>query len=282
MRRVLIAGCGYVGHATAMLFHGAGWEVEGWTLSADSAHKLSALPFPVKAVDLADCKQVHAGSRKFDRIIHCASSRGGNADQYRRLYLEGARNILDVFPGTPLLFTSSTSVYAQTNGAWVNESDPAEPVRDTGKILREAEKLVLDSDGTVARLAGIYGPGRSFLLERFLAGEAVLDRNRDRYINQIHREDAASALFLLTQGRSAGIYNVVDNQPLLLSEAYTWLASELHRATPPEGIGRRNRKRGETNKRVSNEKLRTLGWSPRYPKFADAMRYSILPSQTIR
>jgi nucleoside-diphosphate-sugar epimerase len=279
MPRILIAGCGYVGQATATLFHKSGWEVEGWTLSPDSAHKLAALPFPVRAVDLSDRDQVGSAAGTFDRIIHCASSRGGDADQYRRIYLEGAQNLLDIFPGTRLLFTSSTSVYAQRDGALVEESDVAEPVRETGKILRQTEDLVLDARGTVARLAGIYGPGRSFLLQKFLAGEAVIDREHDRFINQVHRDDIASALFLLIRRGVGGIYNVVDDEPMSLSECYAWLAKELHRALPTEGTAEATRKRGESNKRVSNQKLRALGWMPRYPTFADAMRKSILAIQ---
>jgi nucleoside-diphosphate-sugar epimerase len=280
MPRILIAGCGYVGNATALLFHESGWEVEGWTRSIDSAEKLSSLPFLVRAVDITDRDKILSAANKFDRIIHCASSRGGGASEYRRVYLEGAQNLLDIFAGTPLLFTSSTSVYAQRDGSWVTESDPAEPVHESGQILRETEDLVLDRRGIVARLAGIYGPGRSFLLQQLLAGKAVIDPKRDRFVNQAHRDDIAAALFLLAQRRAAEIYNVTDDQPILLSECYKWLAGELHRPIPPEGIVG-NRKRGESNKRVSNKKLRDLGWMPKYGTFQKAMRESVLPAADV-
>src|SRR4029077_18848378 len=108
---------------------------------------------------------------------------------------------------------------AQSNGEWVTEESPAEPNQETGKILREAEQLVLTRDGDVARLGGIYGPGRSFLLKRFLGNEAIVDPERDRFVNQIHRDDAAAALFLLVcQSPGGGIYNVVDDRPILQSE----------------------------------------------------------------
>ena len=110
------------------------------------------------------------------------------------VYLEGTQNLLEVFADTPLLFTSSTSVYAQRDGSWVTESDPSEPVHESGRILRETEELVLDRRGTIARLAGIYGPGRSFLLKQLLAGKAVIDPKRDRFVNQAHRDDIAAAL----------------------------------------------------------------------------------------
>ncbi len=279
MPRILIAGCGYVGKATALLFHASGWEVEGWTRSLDSAEKLSDLPFRVRAVDIVDRDQVlSVGDNGFDRIIHCASSRGGDASEYRRVYLEGARNLLDVFAGTPLLFTSSTSVYAQRDGSWVTESDPAEPRHESGQILRETEELILARRGNIARLAGIYGPGRSFLLQQLLAGKAVIDPERDRFVNQVHREDIAAALFLIAQRGAAEIYNVVDDQPMLLSECYKWLANELRLPPPAIGTTTKNRKRGDSNKRVSNKKLRTLGWTPKYGTFQEAMRKSILPA----
>ena len=280
MRRVLIAGCGYLGQATADVFETAGWKVEGWTGSSKSARELLAKPYRVDALDISNARQVAAHPGNFDAVIHCASTRGGDVDLYRSVYLIGVRNLLDRFPEAKILFTSSTSVYAQSNGEWATEESPAEPNQETGKILREAEKLVLARGGNVARLGGIYGPGRSFLLKKFLGGEAIVDPERDRFVNQIHRDDAAAALFLLVgrQALGGGIYNVVDDQPILQSECYRWLAERLNRPAPPFGRSASKRKRGQSNKRVSNAKLRALGWVPRYSTFAKAMGKSILPA----
>jgi nucleoside-diphosphate-sugar epimerase len=280
MRRVLIAGCGYLGQATADVFETAGWEVEGWTSSSKSARELLAKPYRVDALDISNARQVAARTGNFDAVIHCASTRGGDVDLYRSVYLIGMRNLLDRFPEAKILFTSSTSVYAQSNGEWVTEESPAEPNQETGKILREAEKLVRTRGGNVGRLGGIYGPGRSFLLKKFLGGEAIVDPERDRFVNQIHRDDAAAALFLLVgrQSPGGGIYNVVDDEPILQNECYRWLAERLNRPAPQFGRSASKRKRGESNKRVSNAKLRALGWVPRYSTFAKAMGKSILPA----
>jgi nucleoside-diphosphate-sugar epimerase len=276
MPRVLIAGCGYLGQAVAELFLADGWEVEGWTKSADSARPLSTKPYLVLAVDISQVDQVRARKRDFDAVIHCASTRGGNLDSYRRVYLDGVRNLVERFEGSQILFTSSTSVYAQNNGDWVTEESGADPKHETGKILRKAEDLVLANPGIVIRLAGIYGPGRSALLKKFLRGDAIIDPENDRFVNQIHRDDAADALrFVLTRQASAGeIFNVVDDQPILLSECYRWLATTLNRPLPATGRSTSNRKRGDSNKRVSNAKLRALGWTPRYPDFAQGMEKS--------
>ncbi|MEN3367999.1 MAG: hypothetical protein V7609_142 [Verrucomicrobiota bacterium] len=280
MSRILIAGCGYVGEAAANLFHERGWQVEGWTASATSAGQLSKRPYPVRPVDIADRAAVSANPQEFDVVLQSASSRGGDAEEYQRLYLEGARNLITAFPTATLVFISSTSVYGQKDGTVVDESTPAESTHAKGKVLREAERLVLSNRGIVARLGGIYGPGRSFFLSKFLAGTATIDPN-DRFINQIHRDDIVSALFLLAERRAdcAGqIYNLVDDHPITPREAYTWLSSELKRPLPPEGKPVAPRKRGDSNKRVSSQKLRALGWEPRFPSFSIAMTKSVLPS----
>jgi nucleoside-diphosphate-sugar epimerase len=279
MPRILIAGCGYVGQATADLFHAAGWDPEGWTVSEKSAAALSAKPYLIRQVDISNRDQVAEPPGTFDAVVHCASSRGGGLDSYRQIYLNGARNLLDRFVGTPMLFTSSTSVYAQRDGSWVTEESETKPARETARVLLETEKLVFGRGGTVARLAGIYGPGRSALLSKFLAGAVIIDPENDRFVNQVHRDDIASAIFLLVSGewQERQIYNVVDNQPMLQSDCYRWLAQKLKRPLPPIKEFTEQRKRGNTNKRVSNAKLRSLGWTLQYPTFADAMEKSILP-----
>lgn len=273
MPRILIAGCGFVGLATSRLFAERGWEVVAGTHSAESAEKLSAEPFRVITFDLAERESVarHVALAPFDAIIHCASSGRGGAEQYRRVYLDGSRNLAAVFPGARLLFTSSTSVYAQTDGGWVTEESVAEPDRETGRLLRETEDFVLSQNGLATRLAGIYGPGRSVLLRKFFDNTAIIEGDGARWLNQVHRDDIAGALLTLATARSTGIFNVSDDRPLAQRELYAWLAQRFQRPLPPTGEPDLNRKRGWTNKRVSNAKLHALGWSPRFPSFFDAV-----------
>jgi nucleoside-diphosphate-sugar epimerase len=280
MPRILIAGCGYVGQAAADLFYARGWAVQGWTRSAESAASLSGKPYAVRNVDVSRRAEVAECAETFDAVIHCASSSGGDADMYGEVYLGGVRNLLETFPGSKLLFTSSTSVYAQRDDSWVTEESETKPMRETSRILLEVERLVLDHGGIVARLAGIYGPGRSAMLNKFMAGAAIIDPENDRFVNQVHRDDIAAALFFLLNREAEGaqIYNVVDDQPILQSECYRWLAQRLNRPLPQFGRSTQRRKRGDSNKRVSNAKLRRLGWTPQYPTFAEAMEKSILPS----
>ncbi len=280
MPRLLVAGCGYVGAATAELFHRERWEVEGWTLSEQSAHELSAKPYRVRALDLADPAAIEGAHGEFDVVLLCASSRGGDAEDYRRVYLQSAQHLAAAFPNAALIFTSSTSVYAQTDGEWVTEESPAEPARETGRVLRETENFVVGHGGIVARLAGIYGPGRSALLRKFLADQAAIEP-QDRYLNHAHRDDIASALFHLAQNAptiSGRVFNVSDHHPILQRDAYAWLAAQLQRPLPPIASAPAERKRGPSNKRVSSRRLQDLGWQPKYPTFDAAMTESILPN----
>ena len=103
-----------------------------------------------------------------------------------------------LFPKRTLLFTSSTSVYAQRDGSWVTESDPAKPLHESGRILRETEEGWFSVAAVLLRASLEFTAlaVRSFL-RQFLAGKAVIDPERDRFVNQVHRDDIAAALFLI-------------------------------------------------------------------------------------
>ncbi|RFC44738.1 MAG: NUDIX family [Verrucomicrobia bacterium] len=273
-RSALVAGCGFVGLATARLLQAAGWRVTGCTHSADSAAALAGESFPVVACDIsseASVGEVLGGHHGVDLVLHCASSGKGGADAYRSVYFRGAQVLGGLLAPRYLLFTSSTSVYAQVSGEWVTELSPAEPPRETGKILRETEEWVLAQGGAVARLAGIYGPGRSVLLRKYFSGEAVIEGDGRRWINQIHRDDAASGLLHLAQLGLPGVFNLGDSSPAEQRSLYEWLAVKFGLALPPEGPVNTERKRGWTHKQVSNKRLRELGWEPRYSSFFSAV-----------
>jgi nucleoside-diphosphate-sugar epimerase len=273
MARVIVAGCGFVGLATARLFRDADWNVLGITHSPESAERLRGEPIPIVAADISNADALRAlrTDEPADLVIHCASSNLGGAEAYQAVYHDGCQNLLSVLAPRRLIFTSSTSVYIQVDGGVVTEESPAEPSRDTGRILRTTEDLVLASGGIVTRLAGIYGPGRSVLLRRFFAGEAVIEGDGSRVINQVHRDDIAAALLTLAEQGKPGIYNVCDDTPMPQGDLYGWLAKHFSKPVPPKGPINPARKRGWTSKRVSNRKLRDLGWTPRYSSFFQAV-----------
>lgn len=261
--KLLLIGHGYLGQAIAREFSERGWDVATTSLSGGEGSMVCDVGDP------ADVECLPAA----DFIVHCAASGRGGAEAYQRVYVDGCCHLVTKFPGTPLLFTSSTSVYAQTDGSVVTEESPAIPDRETGSLLLEAERVVLATGGVVTRLAGIYGPGRSVLLKKFLTGEAVIEEEGQRWINQIHRDDAARAIFHLATraASSAGeIYNLCDSNPISQHACYERLAGIFGLPMPASGPRDLNRKRGWTHKCVSNQKLRATGWQPIFPCFTDA------------
>ncbi len=267
--RVLVAGCGYLGLAAARLLQASGWEVVGLTRRTESALALQGETFPVIACDLGDCATLSCLGT-FDAVLHTASSGHGGPDAYRQVFLEGTRNLLTAFPKARFVLTGSTSVYTQSDGSWVTEESPAEPARETGKILLQAEALALEAGGSVARLSGIYGPERWVQLARFLSGEARIEGDGGRWINQIHRADAASALSALLAA-APGLYNVADGQPATQREIYAAFAAHFQRPLPPTAPPDLARKRGWSSKRVANTRLVALGWQPLYASFREAL-----------
>lgn len=280
MPTLLLCGHGYLGQAISREFLAAGWEVTALSRSGDDDSL---------ACDLSSATDVSSLEVDPDFIIHCASSGRGGADAYRAVYLDGCRHLLHRFPGVPLLYTSSTSVYAQTDGSVVTEESPAIPDRETGSILRETEDLVLAHGGIITRLSGIYGPGRSVILKKFLSGEAIIEEDGRRFLNQIHRDDAATAILHLASNQKSKIdnprstignqslFNLSDSRPLSQLATYQSLSRTFDRPLPPTGPRDPDRKRGWTHKQVSNAKLRATGWEPRFPSFLDAAE-SIAPT----
>lgn len=265
--RILIVGAGYLGREIGRMLVGAGHEMVAVTRTGEEGSV---------ACDVSGRENV-AGLPLCDAMVHCAASGRGGEEAYRAVYRDGCRNLVDCFPGVKLVFTSSTSVYGQVDGSVVDEDSPADPERETGRLLREAEGIVLGAGGTVARLAGIYGPGRSVVLKKFFEGTAVIEEDGRRYLNQIHRDDAAAAVVRMIEEKLAGVYCVGDSRPLRQQECYEALAEKFGKPMPPSGPRDVGRKRGWTHKQVSNAKLRATGWDPRYPCFLGAVE-DILPT----
>jgi len=274
---VLIAGCGYVGSRLAHILDGQEREYFALTLSGKAPKPLQAEVIPCDLSDPDALTELAQNIPKPSVIVHCASSNRGDADAYRTIYLSGVENILSAFPDSQLYFTSSTSVYGQTDGSMVSEDSPAEPERETSQILRETEDIVLASGGTVLRLSGIYGPGRCIYLQRLLDNSATIEAGTvSRYLNQIHRDDAAAAIaHLMQQSKdevSGQIYNVTDDHSPTQRECYENLAKFLDRPVPPETTSTEKTKRARTHRRILNAKLTASGWRPTYPTLLDAMK----------
>jgi len=279
--RCLIAGCGYVGSALAARLAAQGHEAFGLRRRPEG---LPPGVTPV-AADLTERSGLAARlPDALDAVVYAAAADGRDEAAYRRAYVEGLANLLAALPGdgaARVLFTSSTAVYGQDDGSAVDESSPTEPTRWNGRILLEAESLLPGSGHpfSILRLGGIYGPGRTHLVERVRAGEARLPA-APAYTNRIHRDDAAGALdHLLKLPAVDPVYVGVDDDPADLGTVLRWLAGRLGVAAPPAGSGEGRGQDRPTGKRCRNRRLRGSGYAFRHPTFREGYAALLGPAE---
>jgi nucleoside-diphosphate-sugar epimerase len=288
---VVILGCGYVGLELGRQLTERGHRAVGVRRSEEGLAAVKDAGFEAVRGDVTDADSLSAVP-DVDAVVFTASSGGGDADAAREVYVEGLRTAIDHFGGREeppdrLVYTSSTGVYGDHGGDWVDEETPLDPQTEKSAVLVEAERVAIDHsaergiDGTVARLAGIYGPGRT-RLERYLAGPVT-----EGHLNMIHRDDAAGAVrFLLTDDLARGeVVLVVDDKPVSKWAFADWLADECGEEHPPkqtvaerladDDLPERVRRRLLTDKRCSNEKLRSLGYEFEYPTYREGYRAAV-------
>jgi nucleoside-diphosphate-sugar epimerase len=279
--RVLIVGCGYVGMPLGLELVRQGHQVFGLRRTDSRDHELKAAGLSPLHADITKPETLSHLPRDFDWVVICAASGGGGVEEYRRLYLEGTHNLIEWLRASPpqqYVYTSSTSVYGQDDGSLVTESDPATPPTETGRVLVETENLLRveaekNFPAVILRVAGIYGPGRGFWFKQFLQDEARIEGNGERFLNMIHRDDVAGGIIAaLKHGKPGQIYNAVDDEPVRQLDLFSWLAGQLNKSLPPSVAvdSTAIKKRGVTNKRVSNRRLKQeLGFRLKYPTFRE-------------
>jgi len=289
--RALIVGCGYVGLPLGVELIRLGHEVSGLRRSVASETELKAAGIQPLFGDVTKPETLAILPQNFDWVVNCVAA-GGGAEEYRQVYLQGTRNLIEwLAPNPPkkFVYTSSTSVYGQTDGSQVKESSPTEPSVETAKVLLETEKALLAAVAerkfptVILRVAGIYGPDRGHGFKQFLKNEARMEGDGSRIMNMIHRDDLIGCIIAaLKNGRPGEIYNAADDEPVSQLHFFQWLAQALDKPLPPSepaaaALARsgapqenpdENRKRGVTNKRVSNRRLKMeLGYQFKYPNF---------------
>lgn len=281
--RILIAGCGYVGTQLGIELAEAGHRV--WGLR----RRTEALPSVIEplAADLMEPSTLGNLPQGLNHIIYATAADGPGEEAYRRAYLEGTGHLLEALAaqgGRPrrFFFVSSTAVYGQQNGEWVDETSTTEPDAMNGKILLDAEARVLAGPfpATVLRLGGIYGPGRTRLIRMVESGEATVSPEAPSYTNRIHRDDAAGMLgHLIDRDEAAArgegtpptqIYLGVDGEPAPRHEVFDWLADQLGVSRPRRVAAEEAPRRGRGgNKRCRSVRVLESGYALRYPSFRE-------------
>ena len=281
---VLIAGCGDLGTEAGLRFAAAGFSVLGWRRSPE----MIPAPLTGQAADLTGSDGELPRIPADTDVVVIAVAAGQRSEQaYRAAYVDGTANVLDalerdgVYPHR-ILFVSSTAVYGDAGGNWVDEATPAAPASATGAVILEAEKLLhaRRPDAVVLRLSGIYGPGRTRLIDQVTAGTAVVPA-RPQLTNRVHRDDAAAAIVhLMTQvPEPAPLYVGVDNEPVDLAEVLRFLAAELGRELPAAAPAGSSSRGGD--RKLSNSRLRGTGFDFAYPTFREGYR-AVLAGDGVR
>jgi nucleoside-diphosphate-sugar epimerase len=279
----LIVGCGYLGQQVARRWIDQGLCVYALTRSEDSAQRLAQQSIHPIQVDWYD-KDRWPKLPSVDRLLVCASHAPVTGLPSSETHVRGLRNLFAQLDSIPrrLAYLSTTGVYAACDdGRWIDECGPVNPNRPGSVAALAAEQWIIENlpidRYSILRAAGIYGPGRIPRLDKLRSHEPI-DVDPESYLNLIHVEDLAEAVIaLLNQLSANGIFNVSDGNPPLRRDYYQYIATTIGSAMPEfRDAGSNNqasegatiRRRGEGNKRVSNQRLvESLDFHFHFPDF---------------
>lgn len=277
-KNLLIVGCGDLGIRLSKMLTADDWQLYGMRRRVD---QLPPNVIPL-AADLALSEPLAWPQSAPDYVLYCAAADGHDEASYRLAYVQGLARVLRQLQQLGqrprrLFFVSSTAVYGQSQGQWVDESSVCEPMSFSGRVLLEAEALALASGvaSTVVRLAGLYHPDKPWMLEQIREG-AQSGAQPVHYGNRIHRDDAAALLGYLLRADAQGqvldtLYLGVDDQPVAMHELVQWVRAQL--AISQDNGQQLGRRAG--SKRCSNQRARSLGWVPQYPSYREGYAAAI-------
>ncbi|MBV1914029.1 MAG: SDR family oxidoreductase [Pseudomonadales bacterium] len=269
--KTLIAGCGDVGIRLANRLLKSDHEVWG------VRRNIEKLPKAIRAIeaDMAQAIGFPDLPASLDYVIYCAAAGERSELRYRQTYIDGLKNLLQKLDqqehnNLRIIFVSSTAVYAQNKGEWVDEHSETKPASFSGQILLEAEQILAESGYpyTVVRLGGIYGLGRAHFINQVKNGEISVNEQYPQYTNRIHSEDCAGVLQHIMQLiKPDTCYLAVDNAPVSRAELADWLAIQLEVEQPLRGP--QNQIPKSQNKRCQNSRLIESGYQFQYPTYRE-------------
>ncbi|PHY06553.1 MAG: NAD(P)-dependent oxidoreductase [Alcaligenaceae bacterium] len=270
-KRVLIAGCGDLGLRVARLLALESAFNQSWGLrrnpSLESTNDLQS--FSWIAADLTQPDTLRDLPEHLTHVLYTAAPNARTEADYRAVYRDGLKRLLQTVASPALqrvLFVSSTAVYGDHGAQWIDEDTPTAPKSFNGRVLLETEQWLHSQSAQFEtlslRLSGIYGPGRSYLLDRLRTGRATAPAAESHWVNRIHIEDAAAAvLHLLNLPNPQPVYLVTDSTPLPMRVLYDALAKLVGGPVPPVGLAPAS----VGSKRLSNARLSSSGFTFKWP-----------------
>lgn len=269
--KALLLGFGDLARRLAPRLCAQGWQVTGVRRSAATFAGVTMVRGNCRDGALLD--RLLVGQ---DLVVVSLTPGAFTEQAYRETYVESAQAIADavgrqVAAPRCLLWVSSTSVYGQNDGAWVDESSPAQPSGFSGRCLLAAEDSLRQASptSTIVRFSGIYGPGRSRLIEQVQRGQCAASEP-PQWTNRIHRDDCAAVLHHLASLAMSGTalapcYIGSDCEPVPLHLVHQWLAQKLGVTVSPVAPDATMR----SNRRCSNKLLLASGYEFIYPTFRE-------------
>ena len=274
MRRLLI-GCGYLGGRVLDAWLEAGDDVTVLTRSEEKARGLEDRGATPAIGDVCEPSSLDFDGR-FDSALYCVGYDRRSDRDRREVAVGGVRNAVDALAGRVgrWVFTSTTSVYGQTGGEWVDESSEPRPETDNGRFAVDAEAQMRRAGGTIVRLAGLYGPGRTLAREETIAAGEPMPGRGEQWLNLIHVEDAAAACLAACDAGWPPLVLASDNEPVRRADYYGRLAS-LCGLPEPTFDGEVRTGRGSSDKRCRNGLLRSLCPPSVAPTYREGLAHAL-------
>jgi len=272
----MIIGCGYLGRRVATLWHAQGRQVFAVTRRPSSESR--ATPLVCDVLDPSSLRNLPA----VDTVLYAIGFDRTSGASMRAVYVDGLANVLAHLPAPKrFIYISSSSVYGQTDGGWVDETSQTVPMEESGRIVLDAERALRARlpEAIVLRFAGIYGPGRLLRRASIEKGEPIVG-DADRWLNLIHVEDGAAAILAAeANGEPGATYNVCDDHPVRRRYFYATLARRLgapepvFMAPPP---GQPIPPHELTHRRINNRRMKAgLHVRLRYPDYDQGLQVAL-------
>lgn len=273
----LIVGCGYLGMEVARRWLRQGRCVQALTRSGERARQLASEGLQPLVGDLTNVDSLPRFAAVDTLLLAVGLDRRSGHTQ-RQVYIDGLRNLIGRFDTPPrrVVSISSTSVYGQNAGEWVDEHSVTEPVAENGRVCLEAERLLQSHwpQACIVRSAGIYGPGRLVARIDQLRAGVPLTGNPEAWLNMVHVDDlAAIAMVCAERVEPGGVFLAVDDRPLRRAEFYGEIATRVGApAIRFEPLAADSPAATQLNKRCDNTNTkRALGWRPGFPTVGEGL-----------